>query len=98
MYSDPVVERRVGHGGIALPSDVIDALAIMCFRFLAGRILDMDGECGTWTTGNISPWITRNFHPVTAHRMLDGLGSHVKEGLTAPERIVVGDDDVVLAD
>lgn len=98
MFSDAFVERRIAHAGIALPSNLIDALALRCFTRLSNTMIELGGTCATWTMANIAPWLAREFDAELARQFVETLSDHVTPGLIAQDECVVGDDDVVLAD
>jgi len=98
MFRDPQIEERLERGGIDLPDRLMDVLAIGCFRVVAGFVIDEDGECGTWTAADISRWLRRHFMPDDAEQIKRELTRHMLPGLVVTDQVVVGDDDVVLAD
>jgi len=98
FYRSPVVEERLDRGGIDLSDRLMDALAIGCFRVIVGYVTDGDGQCGTWTAADISWWLRRHFGADDAEQIVEALRLHVTPGLVARDCVVVGDDDVVLAD
>ncbi len=98
FYRSPIVEERLDRAGIDLPDQLMDALAIGCFRLLAAYVIDCDGECGTWTSEDVTRWLRRLFSPDDADQIVKALSPHVTRGLVVENCVVVGDDDVVLAD
>jgi hypothetical protein len=98
FYRSPVVEERLDRGGIDLSDRLMDALAVACFRVVVGFVIDGDGECGTWTARDITRWVRRHFTADDAAQILRALSLHVTPGLVVQDCVVVGDDDVVLAD
>ncbi|CAN5530342.1 hypothetical protein BH09PLA1_BH09PLA1_25160 [soil metagenome] len=98
FYCSPVVEERPDRGGIDLPDRLIDALALACYRLIVAYVTQACGECGTWTEADITPWIRKRFASEDAEQILRALSVHVTPGWEVRTTVVVGDDDVVLAD
>jgi len=98
MFRDPAIDERLENGGIDLPDRLMDVLAIGCFRVVAGFVIDEGGECGTWTAADITRWLRRQFAPEDAEQIAQALSLHVTPNLVVRDQVVVGDDDVVLAD
>src|SRR4051812_3987071 len=63
MYTNPVITARHGRGGLDLTDRLMDALAIKCFKVVAGFIIDQDGQSGSWTAKDITKWLRRQFMP-----------------------------------
>lgn len=98
LYRSPAVEERLDRGGIDLSDRLMDALAIGCFRVIAGYVIDGDGQCGTWTAADITRWLRRHFVADDAEQIVKALSLLVTPGMVVQDCVVVGDDDVVLAD
>ncbi|CAN5532695.1 hypothetical protein BH09PLA1_BH09PLA1_18380 [soil metagenome] len=95
MYGNPVITARVQRGGLDLPDRLMDSLAIKCFGVVAGFIIDLDGQCGSWTARDVTRWIRRQFGQADADYIIGELSRHVTLGIAVTDMSVVSDDDNV---
>jgi hypothetical protein len=98
LFRHPAIEQRIERGGIDLPDRLMDLLAIGCFKIIAGFVIDHGGECGTWTAKDITKWLRTHFTEIDATQIIDALALQVLPEGIVTDQVVVGDDDVVLAD
>ena len=94
-YRDPVIVERLDRGSVELPDDLLDALAIRCFKLMSGEIIEQGGESGWWTLADVSHLVRRTFPQADAERILRELSRHAQPGLTVRSTCLVADDDAI---
>ena len=94
-YADPVINERLGRGGLELADSVVDALAVKCFHLMSGKIIEHDGDSGWWTIADVSRWVRHGFSRVDAEQILKELSRHVQPGLAVCSTCFVADDDAI---
>lgn len=94
-YRSPVILERLGRGGCELPDQLIDDLAVKCFKLMSDLIIEQGGESGWWTHADISPWVRHQFGQEGGERILNELARQVQPGTKVRSTCLVADDDAI---
>jgi hypothetical protein len=95
VYRNPKVIERLSRGGFEFPQRLIDALAIKCFKRMAGMIREQGGDSGWCTVSDISGWVRSQFDHPDDEQILNELSLHVIPGVMAENVCLVADDDAI---
>jgi len=95
LLSDPEIAERNGRGGLDLPDNLFDDLAIKCFELMGEQIYTEGGDSGWWSIPDITKWITNQFPAAEAQHLLAELSRHVTPSLEVRGACLVADDDAI---
>ena len=94
-YLRPIISARGSRGGLRLRDELFDALALKCFRLMAGLLLDEGGKSGWWTIADVTNYIRKQFAKSEATEVLRELSRYVKDRQSVQDVCLVADDNSI---
>lgn len=94
-YLRPIISARGSRGGLRLRDELFDALALKCFRLMAGLLLDEGGKSGWWTIADVTKFIRNQFANSEATEVLRELSRYVKDRQSEQDVCLVADDNSI---